>query len=594
MEKNHYSHSSLLFLIHVTRPFYVLFFILVCTAFAWAVSMAYQAYLLKVILNLIAEKNGTATLTWQLLQYVSITVLVTTKFRFTGYLTEVVIIPKIRSTLLANSFAQLLDQTHQFHQSNLSGCLSNKMQDLASGTCSVLEFLMDRIIPHSFTIIISMITLYQVKSSFACMVTLWILCCVMVILYSTKHIIQRAHTWSEKNSHVVGSIVDAISNISSVLLCANRMGEARVLTATYTNAAQAEQSLQWGYLGLKSFFDYSFFIIQGLSLYLLMQGWLSNTLTVGDFSLVFALNLSILNAIWRMTLTFPECADALGKISQALATLHAPQDRYRPTKQLQVTQGEIVFKKVTFHYEGAPTLFEKESIVIPAQQKVGLVGCSGQGKSTFVNLILNLYNPEEGKIFIDGQDLYHVTEESIHDAIGLIPQDVSLFHRTILENIAYGKKNATNEECITASRKAHADDFIQQLPHGYQTEAGERGLKLSGGQRQRIALARAFLKNAPILILDEATSSLDSITEQNIQNTLKEFMQGKTTLVIAHRLSTLLDMDRILVFEQGSIVADGTHQELIAQGGMYANLWKAHSGATVPYDTVCSSTKIKD
>jgi ATP-binding cassette subfamily B protein len=267
---------------------------------------------------------------------------------------------------------------------------------------------------------------------------------------------------------------------------------------------------------------------------------------------------------------------------------------------LKCEHGKIQFKTVQFHYHGSQQvldtgiaadtavpdiLFQNKSITIAAGQKVGLVGYSGGGKSTFVNLILRFYDVTAGAILIDGQDIRTVTQDSLRANIAMIPQDPSLFHRSLLDNIRYGRINATDTEVIAAAKRAHAHEFIAKLPNGYNSLVGERGIKLSGGQRQRIAIARAILKNAPILILDEATSQLDSVTEKLIQESLWELMQHKTTIVIAHRLSTLLHMDRILVFDQGKIVADGTHNELLAQaGGLYQQLWQAQVGGFLGYN----------
>jgi ATP-binding cassette subfamily B protein len=245
---------------------------------------------------------------------------------------------------------------------------------------------------------------------------------------------------------------------------------------------------------------------------------------------------------------------------------------------LQCAQGQITFRDVKFHYKGTKPLFSDKSVTIESGQKVGLVGYSGGGKSTFVNLILRLYDVTEGSILIDGQDVRDVTQDSLHQTIAMIPQDPSLFHRSLMDNIRYGRVDATDKEVITASKKAYAHEFISKLPLGYESLVGERGVKLSGGQRQRIAIARAILKNAPILILDEATSQLDSVTEGLIQESLWGLMQSKTTIVIAHRLSTLLHMDRILVFDQGKIVEDGSHTQLLAKSGSYKTLWDTQIG----------------
>ncbi len=221
-------------------------------------------------------------------------------------------------------------------------------------------------------------------------------------------------------------------------------------------------------------------------------------------------------------------------------------------------------------------------MVIKSHEKVGLVGYSGSGKSTFARLILRIYDLNSGRILIDGQDITQVTQTSLRKSIGIYPQDPSLFHRSIMANIRYGNRKASDEEVIEVAKKVHADEFIRASEQGYETQVGERGMKLSGGQRQRVALARAILKNAPILIMDEATSQLDSETERIIQGSLDEIMHNKTAIVIAHRLSTLLHMDRILVFDKGTIVQEGSHDELINQPGLYKILWESQVCGFLP------------
>jgi ATP-binding cassette subfamily B protein len=249
---------------------------------------------------------------------------------------------------------------------------------------------------------------------------------------------------------------------------------------------------------------------------------------------------------------------------------------------LKVTDGEIIFDAVKFGYKNSAPLFDNLSIKIDPYQKVGLVGYSGSGKTTFVNLLLRLYDVNEGRILIDAQDIKQITQTSLRKSIGVIPQDPTLFHRSIKDNIGYSRPEATEEEILIAAKKAQAHQFIIQLPEGYNSLVGERGVKLSGGQRQRIAIARAFLKNPPILVLDEATSQLDSITEGLIQNSLLELFENKTTLIVAHRLSTLMYMDRILVFNQGKIVEDGSHEQLLSFKGLYRAMWNAQVGGFLP------------
>jgi len=322
------------------------------------------------------------------------------------------------------------------------------------------------------------------------------------------------------------------------------------------------------------------FVLVGAMLSGLIYGRLNNMVTVGDFALILTLSFTIAESIFNLGEEILRFAKEAGSCRQALNIIVEPHEiQDKPNAhELNVTQGKIVFDQVQFQYQGTDPLFENKTVTIEPGQKVGLVGHSGSGKSTFVNLILRLFDVSQGRILIDGQDIKEVTQTSLRKNIGMIPQDPSLFHRTLFENIQYGRVDASAEEVINAAKNAHAHEFIENLAQGYDSLVGERGVKLSGGQRQRIAIARAFLKNAPILILDEATSQLDSVTEQYIQESLWELMQNKTTIVIAHRLSTLLNMDRILVFNKGKIVEDGTHQELLAKNGMYATLWKAQVG----------------
>lgn len=252
-------------------------------------------------------------------------------------------------------------------------------------------------------------------------------------------------------------------------------------------------------------------------------------------------------------------------------------------KQLQVTDGGISFDSMKFshqsdNYDG---LFEDFNLTIPPGQRVGLVGHSGAGKSTLVTLLLRFANVDGGTIRIDDQAIADVTQQSLHENISYVPQEPALFHRTIRENIAYGKPDATDDEIYLAIKQANALDFIEKLPHGLDTLVGERGVKLSGGQRQRVAIARAILKNAPVLVLDEATSALDSESEKLIQASLDELMKGRTSIVIAHRLSTIAKLDRIIVLDNGRIAEDGTHDELIRKKGIYASLWAHQSGGFI-------------
>jgi ATP-binding cassette subfamily B protein len=314
---------------------------------------------------------------------------------------------------------------------------------------------------------------------------------------------------------------------------------------------------------------------------------------VGQFVMAVSLSLLIISEARNISRRFLEFFEALGNVGSGVRAILQPHEIQDPPSALPLrpSQGGIEFRSVSFAYVDGSEVFRNLSVKIPGGQKVGLVGLSGSGKSTFVSLLLRLYDPQSGQICIDGQDLRSLTQDSIHSQIGLIPQDPTLFHRSLRENIRYGRPQATQEELDAATQQARASEFLRDIPGGLDAEVGERGVKLSGGQRQRIAIARVVLKNPPLLVLDEATSSLDSLTERAIQDALDEVMDGKTVIVIAHRLSTVAHLDRILVFDRGAIIEDGSHQELLQNRGAYFRLWSQQIGGRLPEESAAAHSR---
>lgn len=576
-----------LFIYEMVKPFWVSITVMFLTTCVWAADLSVRPYVLKVIINHVtndSEQNISVHLVVPAAIYIFLTFLVSNIFVVYEYFVEIKMVPNLRKKIADNCFKYLLEQSNSFYQNSLSGNLANKVNDLINSVPEILIVIIDRFFSLGLALVIAVYALWQVNSSFAFLMLSWTILFFIGSLFLSKRLSYLSDLWSECLSGITGQMVDVFSNILSIKLFAREEAEKSSFSTSFDQAVKAEQKLKWFYFGIWFCYGNVFVLIQVINLYFLLKGRQDGEITAGDFVFVLTVNLSVINAFWQLTSVFSQFSKLFGKVVQALRTIFIDTEikDKKNVKSLLVSKGEIIFDSVQFWYKDTDILFQNESVVINSGQKVGLVGYSGSGKSTFVNLILRLFDISSGTILIDNQDISNVTQQSLRSAIGLIPQEPLLFNRSLMENIRYGAINATDIEVIEAAKQANAHKFIQDLPLGYNSLVGERGVKLSGGQRQRIAIARVILKNSPILILDEATSQLDSVTENEIQVSLSKLMEKKTTIVIAHRLSTLLNMDRILVFNQGKIVEDGTHKELLAIKGLYKTLWDAQVGGFLP------------
>ena len=391
---------------------------------------------------------------------------------------------------------------------------------------------------------------------------------------------------------MTGRITDAYTNIATVKLFSHTQRE-----AGFARAAMDDfRSTGYAQMRLVSQFEIANQVLMvalilaagGLALWLWMQGQVGIGAVAAVSAMALRLNGMSHWVMWEMTSLFESVGtiqDGINTLSRPRAVVDAPD-----AKRLEVTQGEVRFENVRFAYRSdAAPVIEQLNLTIRPGEKVGLIGRSGAGKSTLVNLMLRFQDVQAGRILIDGQDVRSVTQDSLRQHIGMVTQDTSLLHRAMRDNILYGRPDASDAEMIAAAERAEAHDFILQLSDregrtGYEAQVGERGVKLSGGQRQRVAIARVMLKDAPILVLDEATSALDSEVEAAIQCSLLKLMEGKTVIAIAHRLSTIAALDRLIVLDKGQIVEQGTHQQLLARGGLYARLWQHQSGGFLGED----------
>ena len=471
---------------------------------------------------------------------------------------------EIKNQMIRDTLDHVYGESHQFFQDNLSGRIANQITTLADNLTQIIDRISLDFIRGTSQLLLTFITCYFVNPAFFYVSAIWFVFFCSFSLMLSKRFVVLADRHAEQESLVAGQIVDGITNHNNIRLFSGKTFELRrmniFLSKVLKTFKKSKAFSMFLYGGQGSLIA----IMMGFSVYYLVHYYALGEVDAGDFALILGLMMFLGHMVWYTMTRVDDFNQAYGKCKQSLqALMRYPEIRDKENaKPLTVTKGEITFAGVQFHYKGNEPLFQNKTITIKAGQKVGLVGYSGGGKTTFAHLILRLYDVVDGRILIDDQNIQTVTQDSLRSNISMIPQDPSLFHRSLMDNIRYGKFDATDEEVIAAAQKAHVDEFIQQLPKGYASLVGERGIKLSGGQRQRIAIARAILKNAPILILDEATSQLDSVTEGLIQESLWALMQNKTTLVIAHRLSTLLHMDRILVFDKGRIVQDGPHKRL--------------------------------
>lgn len=544
-------------------------------------------YILKLIIDGIANFDGDKTQIFSVikipvLMYILIFVFATLVFRMNDWL-ELRAIPGVRHGILVSMFAYLKKHSHEFFQNHFAGSLLNKIIDMQGSVASILQKL-DMAFSSIATLVIAIGGMFLVHSLFAGILLIWAVGFIGVSILFTKQIKERSYSFSSSKTIVSGKIVDSISNVINSRLFARESYELSQVDVAMQDAVNKDRIMQMYILKMRFLQDISIIFLMASMLISLVIMYEKGLVTVGDFAFVLTVSVSIFQTIWFLASQFVQFSEELGKSMQALSIINIPHKiiDFPTAKPLHVTKGQIEFDEVTFHYNKNQSIFKNKKVIIKPGSKTGLVGFSGSGKTTFVNLILRLFDVESGRILIDGQDISKVTQESLHHSISMIPQDVSLFHRTLMENIRYGKLDATDEEVIEVSKHAHCHEFISLLPENYNTLVGERGIKLSGGQRQRIAIARAMLKNAPILILDEATSALDSVTEKHIQESLKELMKKCTSIVIAHRLSTLSEMDRILVFHNGQIIEEGNHQELLKAKGHYYKMWQMQAGGFLP------------
>jgi ATP-binding cassette, subfamily B, multidrug efflux pump len=479
----------------------------------------------------------------------------------------------------------MLGQSMSFYQDEFAGRVSAKVMQTALAVRDVWFIVSDIMV----YVVIYFVTIVTVVGGFSLMVVwpflIWLALYVGALRYFIPRLAKISQQQADARALMTGRITDAYTNISTVKLFSHAGREANFAKSAmheFLNTVKQQMQMVSGVETINHFLNMLLIIGSGgMALWLWTQGQVGMGAVAAITAMCLRLNGISHWVMWEMTSLYEQIGTVQDGIN-TLSAMHKVQD-VENAKTIDVKCGEVLFDSVDFGYESQPNLLQSFHLHIHAGERVGLVGRSGAGKSTLVNLLLRFYDIQSGQILIDGQNIQQVTQNSLRANIGMVTQDTSLLHRSVRDNILYGRPDATEEDMVQAAKRAEAHDFILTLRDakgrtGYDAHVGERGVKLSGGQRQRIAIARVMLKDAPILLLDEATSALDSEVEVAIQSHLYQLMEGKTVVAIAHRLSTIAAMDRLIVLDAGKIVEQGTHAELLAVGGVYAKLWAHQSG----------------
>ncbi|MCS0435654.1 ABC transporter ATP-binding protein [Vibrio diabolicus] len=502
----------------------------------------------------------------------------------------------VHQTLLGNypmsirwlAHRYLLNQSLNFYQDDFAGRVATKVMQTSLAVRETVMKAMDVFVYVTVYFTSMIIMLATADWRLMIPMIIWLLAYIAIQIYFVPKLKDVASAQADARSTMTGRIVDSYTNIQTVKLFSHSQRETQYAEQGmkgFLNTVYRQMRLVTGFDVAVEISNYILvFSVAALSIYL----WLDSAISVGAIAIAVSLALRVngmsMWIMWEVGALF----ENMGTVVDGMKTLSKPIDiKDKPgAKDLVVTEGGIHFDNVSFHYGENKGVISHLDLNIKPGEKVGLVGRSGAGKSTLVNLLLRFHDVEDGSIKIDGQNISEVTQDSLRSKIGMVTQDTSLLHRSIRDNILYGNPDATEEDLLKATKQAHAHEFIETLTDpfgnvGYDAQVGERGVKLSGGQRQRIAISRVLLKDAPLLVMDEATSALDSEVEAAIQESLNELMQGKTVIAIAHRLSTIAQMDRLIVLDKGSIVEQGSHQELIANNGIYAQLWAHQTGGFI-------------
>ncbi|WP_246663464.1 ABC transporter ATP-binding protein [Phyllobacterium endophyticum] len=532
-------------------------------------------YVMKLLVDAMAgpqEGNGV----WIALSiFIALIAVESLLWRFSGWLGCRVTIA-IGVDMRLDLFGYLNGQPMRYFAENLAGSLGQRLTSTAGNFGALANTIVWRVLPPCVDFVGALIIFYTVDLHMMLALAAAVLVIMIGLLIFGERGRYLHRAYAAEATRAGGDLIDVISNMWSVKAFSARLRERERLARHFATEAAAQRA-SWMYTEkARLLHDIALWLMAGGMLVWAVSLWSERQISPGDVVVVSALTFRILHGSRDLALSLVDTVQNLGFIEDTLGVIGQPQTvRDLPgAPRLIAYAGAVSFRDVHFGYGRDSEAIKGLSLEIPAGQKIGIVGPSGAGKSTFVHLLQRLYDVQEGQILIDGQAIETTAQDSLREALAVVPQEITLFHRTIMENIRFGRPDATDEEVFSAARAAHCDGFIRRLGEGYDSLVGERGIKLSGGQRQRIGIARAFLKTAPIIILDEATSALDTEAEMEIQRAVVTVMSNRTVIAVAHRLSTLASFDRIIVINEGRIIEDGSVSELRTKGGMFDRMWR--------------------
>lgn len=479
-----------------------------------------------------------------------------------------------------DTFKNISNHSYTFFSNTFSGSLIAKSRRFVNSFEGIVDRIAMDFLFAFIKIICVFVVLFYFSSQIGLFFLIWFFVYVFILYFFIKFKIKYDIAYSETDSKVTGALSDMISNIFNIKIFSSQRKENHDFSKIL-NINNKARLKSWNFSNYQLLFQGFFLAILQIGVvYFSIKFWTEGAISTGTVVLVQTYIIVLFDSLWNLSRSIGKFVTDLSNAKEMVDILDKERDIKDPQnpEELRISKGEIEFKNVFFEYNNNNEVFTGFNLKIHSGEKIGLVGHSGSGKSTITKMLLRFVDIKDGEILIDGQNIKNISQDDLRSSISYVPQEPILFHRSIGENIGYSKDNASKDEIVESSKRAYADEFISKLQYGYDTLVGERGIKLSGGERQRVAIARAMLKNSPILVLDEATSSLDSISEKYIQDSLNQLMDNKTAIVIAHRLSTIQKMDRILVLDNGKIIEEGNHKELIEKNGAYAKLWNHQTG----------------